>query len=460
MSGDRSAFIRAITDQPADRTARLVFADFLEETGSPADAVLGQFIRAQVEAEIVHPNSARAAELETLARELFSAHWLDWWGETCAAIGLPPPQRLTGVRGWLARRVAPRLSLTGTPPAIGYPYAIAQRGVDIRISDEARPARRPLDVLHHVLFRGGFPEELSFLGEPGFGAEFLRRWADAAPLAALHLHGIVGRDWQAIDGPHLNGLRTLTLAQGANGVLSVVAASGHLARLETLNLVPDRANFLWPPEQYREFAASPLAARVTRLSAVLGNVTEALALRPALRENLTALEVRAPRALYVTEGSDGAIRATASLLALPHLPQLEELVLDEITSGALTDIDPFVLRRVRRLELKVDPDARPGQPIGPGVVAPALTDLSLTIRFWSDQWLEALAESAFLVRLQHLHLDGILTPNRTGTAAVRRLARALNPDRIETLRLGAAMCPSPAVQSALVQRFGDRVRFV
>ncbi|MBN9120505.1 MAG: TIGR02996 domain-containing protein, partial [Planctomycetes bacterium] len=56
---ERAAFLRAIADQPADRTARLVFADFLEEAGDPADAARAGFVRAQVEADTVHPNSNR-----------------------------------------------------------------------------------------------------------------------------------------------------------------------------------------------------------------------------------------------------------------------------------------------------------------------------------------------------------------------------------------------------------------
>lgn len=45
---ERAAFIDAILDNPADDTARLVFADWLEEHGEPHRA---EFIRAQIEAE-------------------------------------------------------------------------------------------------------------------------------------------------------------------------------------------------------------------------------------------------------------------------------------------------------------------------------------------------------------------------------------------------------------------------
>lgn len=45
---ERAAFINAILDNPADDTARLVFADWLEEHGEPERA---EFIRVQIEAE-------------------------------------------------------------------------------------------------------------------------------------------------------------------------------------------------------------------------------------------------------------------------------------------------------------------------------------------------------------------------------------------------------------------------
>jgi len=43
----RDALYRAIIDNPWDVTARLAFADYLDETGGPGDAVLAEFIRVQ-----------------------------------------------------------------------------------------------------------------------------------------------------------------------------------------------------------------------------------------------------------------------------------------------------------------------------------------------------------------------------------------------------------------------------
>jgi uncharacterized protein (TIGR02996 family) len=50
---ERTAFLRAILDQPADDTARLVFADWLDENGDATDRARARFIRHQI-AEAVH----------------------------------------------------------------------------------------------------------------------------------------------------------------------------------------------------------------------------------------------------------------------------------------------------------------------------------------------------------------------------------------------------------------------
>jgi uncharacterized protein (TIGR02996 family) len=48
MSPDEAAFLRAICDAPDDDTPRLVFADWLEETGKPVNVDRAEFIRLQI----------------------------------------------------------------------------------------------------------------------------------------------------------------------------------------------------------------------------------------------------------------------------------------------------------------------------------------------------------------------------------------------------------------------------
>jgi uncharacterized protein (TIGR02996 family) len=448
MTNDQRSFLRAIADQPADRTARLVFADFLEETGNATDATRAAFIRTQVETDTVHPNSNRHAELEARARELFTAHWLDWWAPACAAVGLPVPHRPSGVRGWLTRRL-------GSTVKPGFPYTIRW---PVAISTSILPSD-PIAALHRIEFAGGFPEALTLSGRPGFTADFLPRWANASPLAGLDLRSVVGRDARAIDGPHLQGLRTLRVSHNTAAGLEAIAGSLNLPRLESLHLDPDRANFRWPAEVYQTFADSPLARRVTRLSVVLADVTEALAFHGAPLGHLTALEIRAPQRLSDAEEFARAALATVDLLSLPHLDHVEELTLDAVTSRALGNADRAVLGRLRKLELAIGPAFLLDYTLNILVLPPNLTDLSVTIPDWSVHWLQVLAKSHVVGRLHHLRLDGHLAPDRTEADALMRLMRALDASRLETLRLGEQMCPVPTVRAALTERFGARVRF-
>jgi uncharacterized protein (TIGR02996 family) len=445
---ERVAFLRAIADQPADRTARLVFADFLEETGDAGEAVRAEFVRAQVEAETVHPNSNRRAELEARARELFSVHWLDWWAPVCDTVGLPPPDRGSGIRGWLTRRLG-TATKPGRPYTARWPVAVGVTG----------PPSASGGALHRVEFDGGFPEVLTFTGRPGFAADFLRRWADVSPLAALDLRGVIGRDWRAIDGPHLSGLRALRLSHNSGAGFEAITGSPHLSRLEALRLDPDRSNAQWPAQQYRMFASSPLAGRVTRLSITLADATESLALHGAPLSKLTALEVRAPRGLSTREGFERATLAAADLLSLPHLDHVAELTLDRTTTAALVNLDRSLLGRLRKLELAIGPYVEPEAVFNLWALAPALTDLSILGPNWTSRWVAALAAASFGDQLRHLRLDGHVEPDRDRVLKMLQLVRGLDADRLETLRLGEAVCPSPKVRAALTEKFGDRVRF-
>jgi uncharacterized protein (TIGR02996 family) len=446
---ERAAFLRAIAEQPADRTARLVFADFLTETADASDTARAEFIRAQVERDTVHPNSNRAAELESRAENLFGTHWLDWWAPVCSVVGLPPP-RSAGVRGWLTRQLVGAARTDGRPYKRRWPTTI---GITV---GQDKP---PLDALHRVQFRGGFPEALSFIGSPGFAAHFLGRWSDASPLAELDLHGILARDWHMIDGPHLAGLRTLRLGQSAGAGMRAIGNSAHLSRLEALHLDPDRSNSQWPPEQYRAFGDSSLGERLSRLSLVLTDVTEVLALHGAPLGHLTALEIRAPRGLSEREEFDRAALAALDLLSLPHLMRLDELTLDATAAQSLDNADRAVLGRLRKLELSVNPLLRPALPLKAWNLAPTLTDLSLAVTDWPIRWVLSLAGSPIVGQVRHLRLDGSLKTNPDGVHAMLQLARALDTRHLETLRLGETTCPSPAVRAVLAEKLGDRVRF-
>lgn len=94
---DREALLRAVLLSPADDTPRLVFADWLDETGQPERAEL---IRVQCELDTLVPCSAfmyscyehgprclcgSRRQLQEQEKKLLDQHWLDWCPEMTAA---------------------------------------------------------------------------------------------------------------------------------------------------------------------------------------------------------------------------------------------------------------------------------------------------------------------------------------------------------------------------------------
>lgn len=452
MTSDKAAFLQAIAEQPADRTARLAFADFLEETGDAAAAVRAEFIRAQIETETVHPNSRQAEELLSRTQDLFATHWLDWWAPVCDAVGLPPPHRPPGgVRGWLTRRVRG----AGTKP--GFPYATLTRDRFTIQIFSADPA--PFGALTRITFAGGFPDSLRFLGQLSRSADILRRWRDASPLAVLDLHGIVSRDWRAIDGPHLNGVRMLSLSHSVRTGLEAVATSPHLTQLEELHLNPDRSNFHWAEEQYQAFAVSQLPERLRRLTVVVAGQAEAQALACAPLRNVAALTVQAAPNVTDVEEIARVHRSAAEFLSSPMLECVEELTLGPVTAAALRGTTRRLLARVRRLDVTCSSALGPLFPLPVEDVFDVLDDLTFFVEGWPADWIVALANQPCAPRLRHLRLGGNLPPNQAAVAAILRLIQALDPDRLETLRLGSRVCNAESVRLVLAERFGDRVRF-
>src|SRR5689334_11583200 len=61
------AFMRGYLPNPSDATARLVFADWLEETGTPWNRAWAYYIRVKAEADQFPPGSAERRDLEAQA---------------------------------------------------------------------------------------------------------------------------------------------------------------------------------------------------------------------------------------------------------------------------------------------------------------------------------------------------------------------------------------------------------
>lgn len=78
---DRDALLAAILADPDDDLPRLVFADWLEETGHPAHAARAHYIRAQIELAQQPPGSDAWYELNRRSHDLFD-RFRDEWKET------------------------------------------------------------------------------------------------------------------------------------------------------------------------------------------------------------------------------------------------------------------------------------------------------------------------------------------------------------------------------------------
>src|SRR5262245_26850393 len=82
-SGD-DLFFHALQQDPDDDNLRLVYADFLEESGDAASAARAEFVRVQVELAALPPLSRLAAGLTARQDELlgeWERGWLGGWAD-------------------------------------------------------------------------------------------------------------------------------------------------------------------------------------------------------------------------------------------------------------------------------------------------------------------------------------------------------------------------------------------
>jgi uncharacterized protein (TIGR02996 family) len=78
LTSDHDALFAAVRAAPDDDLPRLVFADWLDETGHPASAARAAYIRLQVEAEHHPPGSSDRLELTRRAEELRPTFKDEW----------------------------------------------------------------------------------------------------------------------------------------------------------------------------------------------------------------------------------------------------------------------------------------------------------------------------------------------------------------------------------------------
>jgi uncharacterized protein (TIGR02996 family) len=86
-------FLKAIVANRHDDLPRLVYADFLEETGDPPHLARAHFIRTQIHLETADPKSALFAEMKALEARLLDMYLDEWQHELPEALWYQPEER-------------------------------------------------------------------------------------------------------------------------------------------------------------------------------------------------------------------------------------------------------------------------------------------------------------------------------------------------------------------------------
>jgi hypothetical protein len=369
-------------------------------------------------------------------------HWIDWWTPVCESVGLPLPVRQRASR---LGRFAQAISLT---KSTGHPFALTRVTVHRAVA-----ALESLDGFETVEFRRGFPEYLRTYNSIAPARPFLRRWA-GLPLTGLRLTGLSADDWD--DGPHLAGVSALELDALKPDALGWLLRSRHLTSLENLTLM----TFAHPTHTGRmplvELAASPLAARLKRLS-VPAFDDESIAALDGGFPNLTALEVEFhPEGVEVLQNEID--HRLAWLGMSPKLAGLRELdLIGGFSPHALRDAaGASKWKQLRRLSLDFRYADMTVLALPDPEHLPALEDLSIAGVWATPQLLDVLIASPLTKQLRHFALT-LWRADAPGGADWRRMADIVDPAKIETFWLDADHA-APGIHHLLRQRLGDKLR--
>jgi uncharacterized protein (TIGR02996 family) len=305
-----AALLAAIAAHPDDDTARLVYADFLDEQGSESDSARAALVRAQV--ELARPaqrgEATKRRELLALAKRLLKKHGTEWAAPVFDALGTPNDKYRRHLdynewdRGFLAHLTFENVAaLRARGAAVAALTPLCEIGLRAYTDADviALAAEPLLQGVSRVRLFGDARNN-------GFGDEA------AAALAA---------------SPHLAGVREFDLTQNRLTTTGVraLAHSPHLTNLARLRLYGNAVN----DETYAMLVASPLAARMTAWE-VNGRfeVTDGAARALAAATHLTHIT---KLSFDNTRVGDAGAEA---LCAAPHLASVRELDFYNSSAGA------------------------------------------------------------------------------------------------------------------------------
>lgn len=467
---EREAFIAAVAANPEDDTARLAFADWLQEHGEDARA---EFVRLQcaIAARKPWPGDDpyelydRVPEPdEARARDLLMNHLHEWFGPLFGAVGMAPP----------GPAVAPTHQLGGWGWRFP-PYSLASRGL-------APLHRVPLVCVPEPRRRRGRrrataapePQFLNSLDlDRGFVTGLHAAPAHATPRcslgAALRLEPVTKLDltlppdfdrWARFSDPLLARVRELELtvggASGASGPIDFSAATGAILNDPALGGV--RSLALLVQDEYDEDGEIPAQLTRAEAEAVLSSsVVRGLhSLRAGVApDGATAFATAEPlpdlRALSLDCRGPGP-----GPVALPlhsYRDRLEQLTLSEwFDATALGGDRPWA--RLAELNLHGPPLTAAGcAALAAPATFPALARLQFTV---SDAGaVRALADALRAGRFPHLIALAIAGHLRGSAVA---LAEAVAPTGIRELDLRRVWDHSEADYTRVCELLGARVR--
>lgn len=419
-----TAFLSAIRSDPDDDTARLVYADFLDEEG---DAARAEFIRVQCALARLPEDDSRRNALEDREHELLAEHECSWLGvapddmdglrewtfargfvdevaaspifmrgpgaDLCAAHPVrrwgvrslrdeqPEDLRDAGQRGWVSRLEA--VDLSGWYGGLGEIAGFLTRSNFGRLRELDLTGRGPLEPLPEILEFVPYRDQLKVLrcGETDYegGALDVREFLTAlGPDCRLEELGVAGT------------------MLGADDVRDLLAAKV-CSQLASLDL---RLNEI-SPDGWHAFRAARCRLRELDISNTpLGAI--------ALDDLLGCASLAELRRLHLN-GCGSAMANVQALAASPFWANAEELRMNQ---GSIpeTSLDPLFAGHgptaLRTLDVGQNWVRDGGvKQLCDAPWASSLTYLDLSQNYLSDEALRTIARSGRFKNLRRLHLN-------------------------------------------------------